>query len=123
AAASAARFGGALLALLAHDRHGDLQRLLVVQARVDGGAVGALQVGVLEFARPAGALGDVLAGQLQVHAAQAGTGGGVQVEALLHLAEDVGEAPGLVAVAGALGVAVHGVAHPQHAAAVAPYAP
>ena len=59
------------LALLAHDRHGDLQRLLVVEARVDGRAVGALQVDLGQFARAAGALGDVFAGQLQVDAAQA----------------------------------------------------
>src|SRR5690606_23973954 len=119
AAASASRFGGALLALLAHDRHRDFQRLLVVEPRIDRGAVGALQVRVLQLARAAGAPGDVLAGQLQVHAAQAGAGGGVQVAALFAVAEDVGEAAGLVAVAGALGVAVHGGAHPRHATAVA----
>src|SRR3546814_2855417 len=47
-------------------------------------------------------------------------GRGVDVERLLDLAADVAEAAGLVAVARRLGVAVHRVADPQYAAAVAP---
>src|SRR5690606_6985549 len=122
-ATPARRSGGQRLrqaGLLADDQHGDFQRLLVVQARVDGGAVGALEVGIGQRAGAAGAFGDVLAGQLQVHAAQAGAGGGVQVEGLLQLGADAGEAPGLVAIAGRLGIAVHRVADPEHAPAFAP---
>src|SRR3546814_7717540 len=44
-------------ALLAHDQHRRLQRLLVVQARVDAGAVGAFEVTVAQVAGAAGALG------------------------------------------------------------------
>src|SRR5690606_7743568 len=98
--------GGGELGLLAHHQHRDLQRLLVVQARVDGGAVGAGQVGVGQVARAARAFGDVLAGEFQVHAAQARARSGVDLERLLQLAADVAEAPGLVAVAGRLGVAM-----------------
>src|SRR5690606_37835313 len=107
------------LGVLAHDRHRDLERLLVVQARVHRGAVGALEVELAQVPGPARALGDVLAGELEVHAAQARARRRVQVEALLDLAADVVEAAGLVAVAGGLGVAVHRVADPQHAPAFA----
>src|SRR5690606_5956193 len=77
------------LGALAHDRHRRLQRLLVVQARVHGRAVGAREVDLGEVARATDALGHVLAGQLQVHAAQAGAGRSVDVERLLDLAADV----------------------------------
>src|SRR3546814_11819883 len=87
---------------------------------MDAGAVRALEVTVAQVARAAGAFRDVFAGQLQVHAPKARAGRGVDVERLLDLAADVAEAAGLVAVAGRLGVAVHRVAAPPPAAAVAP---
>src|SRR3546814_15055109 len=83
-------------ALLAHDQHRRFQRLLVVQARIDAGAVGALEVTVAQVARAAGAFRDVFAGQLQVHAPKERAGRGVDVERLLDLAADVAEAAGLV---------------------------
>src|SRR5690606_26659179 len=91
--------GGGQLGLLANHQHRDLQRLLVVQARVDGGAVGAGQVGVGQVAGATGAFGDVLAGEFQVHAAQARAGRGVDLERLLQFAADVAEPPRLVTVA------------------------
>src|ERR1043166_2828747 len=57
-------------AQVARDAHGALERLLVVEARVDAALVGALEVDVGQTARAAGALGDVLAGELDVEAAQ-----------------------------------------------------
>src|SRR5690606_42065289 len=84
------------LGVLAHDQHRGFQRLLVVQARIDGGTVGTLQVDFGQRTRAAHALGDVFAGQLQVHAAQARARGGMDVERLLDLAADVVEAAGLV---------------------------
>src|SRR5690606_33440910 len=114
----AAQRGGARLGLLAHDRHRDLQRLLVVQARIDGGTIGARQVHIRQFPCATGALGHVLAGQFQVHATQARARRGMDVERLFDLAADVVEAPRLVAVAGGFGIAMHGIADPQHAPAV-----
>ena len=58
-----------------------LQRLLVVEARIDAGLVRALEVGLREAARAADALGDVLAGELEVHAAEARAELGVELEA------------------------------------------
>src|SRR3546814_19595389 len=48
-----------------------------------------------------------------------GAGRRLQVERMIDLGANVVEAPGLVAVAGALGVAMHRVRYPQHAAAFA----
>ena len=55
-------------------------------------AVGALQVLIGEPARAAGALGDVLAGELDVHAAEVRAHLGVDAERQLELLEDVLEA-------------------------------
>src|SRR3546814_3447520 len=101
------------------DLHRDFQRLLIVQPRVDTGTVGAFEIDLAERARTAEALSNVLAGQLQMHATQMGAGRRVQVERMIDLGANVVEAPGLVAVAGALGVAMHRVRYPQHAAAFA----
>src|SRR3546814_1674700 len=100
-------------ALLAHAQHRRFQRLLVVQALIDAGSVGSLEVPVAQVALAAGSFRDVFAGQLQVHAPKARAGRGVDVERLLDLAADVAEAAGLVAVAGRLGVAVQRVADPH----------
>lgn len=78
----------------AGDAQGEFEGLLVVEARVDGGAVVAVEVGGDEVSRAADALGDVLAGQLDVHAAEAGAGRFVQLEGELELAEHVVEAAG-----------------------------
>ena len=55
--------------MLLHDQHRHFQRLLVVEAGIDGGLVAALQALVRQVARTTGALGDVLAGELDVDAA------------------------------------------------------
>jgi len=71
----------------AGDAQGQFQGLFVVEARVDGGAVVAVEVGGDEVSRAAEALGDVLAGELDVHAAEAGAGRFVQLEGELELSE------------------------------------
>ena len=52
------------------DQHGELERLLIIETRIDLGAVGALEIRVRQAARPTGALGHILAGQLDVHSTQ-----------------------------------------------------
>ena len=76
--------------------------------------VGAREVRVGEAARAAGAFGDVFARELDVHAAQERAIGLVNLERQLELAEDVLEAARLEAAGAGLGVAVHGIADPQH---------
>jgi len=66
--------------VLAHDQHGGFQRLLVVQAGVDGGTVGTFQVDFGQVARATRALGDVLSGELEVHATQPRARGGIPPE-------------------------------------------
>src|SRR5690606_847735 len=96
------------------DEERQLQRLLGVQPRVAGGLVTVRQVHVLNRLRAAEALGDVLAGQLDVQAARVRAQRAVHLEVAEHLVDDPVEVPGLVAVGRLDGVAVHGVALPHH---------
>src|ERR1700722_70078 len=105
--------GAALLALLG-DQHGKLERLLMVQARVDARAVGARQILVGEAAGAPGAFGDIIAGELDVYPAQVRAHVSMDAEREIELLQDVLEAARLEAPGGGLGVAVHGVAYPQH---------
>src|SRR4051794_35681540 len=104
-------------AQVARDAHRALERLLVVEPRVDAGLVGALEVDVRQAARAARALGDVLAGELDVDAAQVRAELGVEHEALLELVDDLVEPAGLDAAGGGLGVGVPRVADPEPPAA------
>src|SRR5262245_5082226 len=54
----------------AADQHRDLHRLLVVEPRVDGGLVSAGEIRLFQAAGAAHALRDVVAGELEVHAAE-----------------------------------------------------
>src|SRR5438046_771029 len=82
-------------AQVARDPHRALERLFVVEPWIDPALVGTLEIGVRQAARTAGALGDVLAGQLDVHAAEPRAELGVEREALLELVDDLVEPPGL----------------------------
>src|SRR5690242_6054833 len=75
--------------------------------------VRAIQIRRAQPARPPGALGNIVAGELDVDSPQAATAGCVDVECLIELTEDVLEVPRLESVPGYLGVAVHAVAAPQ----------
>src|SRR5690606_12890585 len=88
------------------DQHRELHRLLVVQTRVDLRLVRAREVGFLEAARAADALRDVVARELEVHAAQVAALLLVDPERRTQLGADVVEAPRLDAFGGRLGVAV-----------------
>ena len=52
------------------NHHGELKRLLRVQARVDLGLIGPREVGFLEVPCTPDALGDILSGELDVHPTQ-----------------------------------------------------
>ena len=95
--------------------HRELERLLVVEARIDRGLYARSRSSFGEAARAADALGDVLAGELDVHAAEPRAELGVQLEALLELADDLVEPARLDPLRRRLGVAVHRIADPQHA--------
>ena len=73
-----------------------------------------MQVGIRQTASASGALGDVVAGELDVHSAEVRTHLGVNAERDIQLFQDVLEAPCLESAAGRFGVAVHRVADPQH---------
>src|SRR6202035_3835785 len=96
------------------DQRGELEALLVLQARVHGRAIGPLQVLDRQPARTPRALGHVVPGELDVHAAQIGAQLAVAAERQLQLLEDVLALARLDPAGSRLGVAVHGTAHPQH---------
>src|SRR5690606_17207161 len=97
------------------ERH--LERLPVVQARIAGARVVRREVGLRDPA--ADALGHVLAGELEMDASEDGALGGVHVHADLDLPQDVLERARLDAAVGRLRVAVHRIADPEHAPALA----
>ncbi len=78
------------------------------------------KVGVLQPARAAGALGDVLAGQLEVHSAEVRARRGMDLKRLLEFGEDVLETARLNARARHFRVAVHRIAGPEECPARPP---
>src|SRR5215468_6242305 len=96
------------------NEHRELERLLMVEARVDTRAIGAREISVGESARAAGALGHVITGELDVDAAEVRAHVGVDAERQIELTQDVLEAARLQPTGRGLGVAMHRVAHPQH---------
>src|SRR5688572_21930219 len=100
-------------AQVVRDAHRDLERLFVVEARIDAALVGALEIGFGEAARAADAFGDVFAGELDVDAAESRAELGVDLERLLELADDLVEPARLDSLRGRLGVAVHRIRNPQ----------
>src|ERR1700683_2662858 len=73
------------------------QSLLMVQPRIHRGTVGPLQVRIGQTPRAPGALGHILAGQFNVHAAQIRPHVCVDAERQVDLLQDVLEAAGLSA--------------------------
>src|SRR5712672_1858825 len=92
----------------------------MIEARINLRPVRSLQVAVGQAAGPTGAFRDVIAGQLDVHAAEIGTHVCMDAEGQVELFEDVLEAPRLQPAGAGLGVAVHGITYPQHAVAGGP---
>src|SRR4029077_3924219 len=110
---SAAPLDAAALAALGNE-HRELERLLMVEAWIDTRAVGARQISVGESPRAAGALGHVIPGELDVHAAEVRAHVAVDAERQIELTQNVLEAPRLQPTGRGLGVAMHRVAYPQH---------
>ena len=79
------------------DEEGQLERLHPVQARVAHRLVAVAEVDLGDLLAAADALGDVVAGELDVDAAGPGAERAVHVEEALHLVDHVLEAAGLVA--------------------------
>ena len=85
------------LAVHLGDLEGEVEGLRAVQARVAGGLVALVEVGLVEDVAAADALGDVVAGELHVDAARVGAQRAVHLEEAADLVEHVVEAAGLVA--------------------------
>lgn len=96
----------------------ELESLLLVKPRVAEGRVIRRKVVLVEPLAAAQALGDGIARELEVDAAEVAALLLVDAQRLLELAVDVVEAAGLYARGRGEGVAVHGVALPDDAAAV-----
>lgn len=79
------------VAVEAGNQKGKLQRLLLVQARVTERRVPLAQPLLGQPARTADTLRDGLAGEFEVHAAEEGLRGAVDLERLPQLGEDVAE--------------------------------
>lgn len=94
---------------------GRLQGLATVQPWIAGGLVTVGEVG--NGHATAGALGDVVAGQFDVHPTRMAAQCPVHLEEPGHLIEHRGQIPGLVAGLRQDGVAVHRVTHPYHPSA------
>src|SRR5690606_21122605 len=96
------------------DQHSDLHRLFVVEARIDLRLVRARQIRLGQPSRAAGALRDVVAGQLEVDAAEIAAELAVDAKRCGELVADIVEAARLFALGRRLGIAVHRVAYPKH---------
>ncbi len=94
------------------DEEGQLQALLVVQPRVADRLVPRGEGGVVDLLGAAQALGDVVAGELDVQAARHRAQRAVHLEEAADLVDDVVEPAGLVAAGRLERVAVHGIADP-----------
>src|SRR5262245_62903267 len=87
----------------------EVERLPRVQARVAHGLVALLEVRAEDFVGATQALGDVLAGELDVEPARPDVGALTRGEELVDLGRDVVEAAGLVPALVLERVAVHRV--------------
>src|SRR5438477_4415043 len=79
------------------DAEGEVEGLARVEPRVADRLVAAFELGAEHLFRAADALGDVVAGELDVHAAGPHVGGAAHCEERLELGHHVVEVAGLVA--------------------------
>src|ERR1700733_30730 len=101
------------------DQEGELDRLGTVESRIAARVVARRQIDLIDRLRTAGALGDVLTGQLEMDAAGIGALGAVDLEEALDLGQHAVELAGLVAGTRLDRVAVHRVGRPDDAPAPA----
>src|SRR5438067_1161409 len=92
------------------NQHRELESLLVIEARFHRPSIVPGEIVVSEPAWPSGAFGHVIAGELDVHAAEIGPHVRMNTECEVELLQDVLEAARLDPARGRLGIAVHGVA-------------
>src|SRR6266446_5289311 len=96
------------------DQEGHVDRLFGIEAGIADRVIAVVEVLVSDGAGAADAFGDVLPGHFQVHAAGMRAFGGMDREERLHLRQHPVERTGLVARGRGDGVAVHGIAGPDH---------
>ena len=89
----------------------------MVDAWVNLAQVTSGQVLGLQVARAAQTFGDVIPCELQVQAAQASAVFAVDAEGRFNLAHDLLKVSGFGATRQGFGIAMHGVAQPEHVAA------
>src|SRR5579871_316127 len=99
---------------MTRDEHRELQGLLGIEPWIDLRAVGACKVRLGQPPRSTDALRDVLPGELDVHPPEHRAELLVNAKGGLHFAEDIVEPARLDASRGGLGIAVHGIAHPEN---------
>src|SRR5258708_12241456 len=91
------------------DHEGHFDRLLRIEARIAKGVIPIVQIGFRNDARPAGALGHVLAGHLEVNPAGIDALGAAGAEEVAHFLSDAFGRPRLVAVSGLDRIPLHRV--------------
>src|SRR5436190_3207593 len=101
------------------DQEGHVDRLFGIEPGIAHRVVAVAEILMRDGAGAAETFGDVLPGHLQMNTAGMGAFGGMHAEEGLHLGEDAVERTRLVAGVGGDGVAVHGIARPDHGAALA----
>src|SRR3989440_8537660 len=105
---------GAFLLEQFGDQEGHVDRLFGIETGIADRVIAVVEVLVGDGTRAADAFGDVLSGHFQVNAAGMGAFGGMDGEERLHLRQHPVERAGLVARGRGNGVAVHGIAGPDH---------
>src|SRR3954447_10726081 len=107
----------ALLLQQLRDQESHVDGLFGVQTGIADRVIAVVEILIGDGARAADAFGDVLPGHFQMHAAGMGALGLVDREERFYFRQHPVERPGLVAGGGGDGVAVHGIAGPDHDAA------
>src|SRR4029453_4570450 len=108
-----ARRGNVLPVQHLGDEEGELQGLRAVQPRIADGLIALIQVILDDRIAAADALGDVVAGELDVNAARVGAERAMHLEEAADLLEHIVEATRFVTAGGVEGVAVHGITDPR----------
>lgn len=95
------------------EHESDFHRLFVIQPRVDGAAIVTCEVGFGEIAWSAGAFRDIFAGEFEMNTGESSADLAVDAEGRDDFRDDIIEGARFDAIAGSLGVAVHGIAAPE----------
>ncbi len=99
------------------DQEGQFQCLIGIEPRIAMGVVAIGEIGLGDLEGAADAFGNVAAGHLEMHATGITVFAAVYLKKALHLLQDTADGASLETTACFYGVAVHGVAAPEHFAA------